>query len=248
MEEKIILSVDLYDNVLTERKGDYTGKARITGSFRNADIARRIVAKRTEYRPETIENILNLADQEKALAIAEGKSLVDGVGQYQIRVIGSFEGEKAPFNPDQHQLSVSYSMGKSLRDMMKNIVVETTTAATGPVINDVVDSATGSINTMITSASTLVINGYNIKVAGNDPAVGVFLTKAGGSPVKVKLLVHNNPSQLTVLLPDLTEGEYTLSVVTQYSANNKLLKEPRTYLFASPLTMEAVESERPDEI
>ena len=28
--EKITLNVDLYDNIMTEQKGDYTGRARIT--------------------------------------------------------------------------------------------------------------------------------------------------------------------------------------------------------------------------
>ena len=73
-EETNILYVDLYDNVLTEKKGDYMGKVAITGSLRNADIARRIVEKRTEYRPETIQNILDLADEEKIIALTEGKS------------------------------------------------------------------------------------------------------------------------------------------------------------------------------
>lgn len=246
MEEKIILSVDLYDNLLTEKKGDFTGKARITGSFRNADIARRIVAKRTEYRLETIENILNLADQEKARAIVEGKSLVDGVGQYQIRVVGSFEGEKAPFNPELHQLSVSYSMGKSLRDMMKNVVVETYIATTGPVINEVIDSSTGSVNSMLVPNSTFVINGSNIKIAGDDPSVGVFMTREGGTSSEVRLLVHNNPSQLTVLLGDMAYGQYTLSIVTQFSTSGKSLKEPRTYVF--PISLRVEDPSRPEEV
>ena len=68
--EKTILTVDLYDNVLTEKQGDYSGKIRITGTVRNADIANGIVKERTEYRPETIENILNLADKKKREALA----------------------------------------------------------------------------------------------------------------------------------------------------------------------------------
>ena len=48
--EKTILTVDLYDNVLTEKPGDYAGKVRITGTLHNKEIAARIVAKRTEYR------------------------------------------------------------------------------------------------------------------------------------------------------------------------------------------------------
>ena len=41
MEEQIILSVDLYDNALTEKQGDYAGKPRSSGTLRNEDIALR---------------------------------------------------------------------------------------------------------------------------------------------------------------------------------------------------------------
>ena len=80
MAEQIILNTDLYGNLLTERKGDYTAKPRITGTLYNTDIAARIVAARTEYQHGTILNILDMADSHKVQAIAEGKSVVDGVG------------------------------------------------------------------------------------------------------------------------------------------------------------------------
>lgn len=97
--EKITLNVDLYDNIMTEQKGDYTGRARITGSLHNKEIAARIIKERTEYRQETIENILDLADQKKVEAIAEGKSVVDGVGQYIVTVRGSFLGRTPSLTP-----------------------------------------------------------------------------------------------------------------------------------------------------
>ena len=55
--EKTILSIDLYDNVLTEAPGDYTGKVNITG---------------------TVRMILGLAGQRKIKAILSCKSVVDG--------------------------------------------------------------------------------------------------------------------------------------------------------------------------
>lgn len=64
MEEKSILTVDLYENLLTEKVGDYSGKVRITGTLHNKE-AQRFAKARTEYRPETIENILNISDQIK---------------------------------------------------------------------------------------------------------------------------------------------------------------------------------------
>lgn len=116
MAGKIILNADLYDNVLTEKPGDYVAKPRITGTYRNTDVAADIVAERTEYRPETIVNILTLADQKKVQAVANGKSLVDGFGQYLLNLSGSFEGESPSFNPEIHATGVTFTPGKSLLD------------------------------------------------------------------------------------------------------------------------------------
>lgn len=109
MAEKIILTADLYDNAVTERKGDYTAKPRITGTVRNHQIAERILARGSELRLDTIEYILGMGDQEKVTAIAEGKSVVDGVGQYMATLTGPFEGEKAAFDPAKtNSLPVMY--------------------------------------------------------------------------------------------------------------------------------------------
>lgn len=231
MAEKIILTADLYDNAITERKGDYTAKVRITGTVRNLQVAERILARGSEFRLETVAHILNMGDQEKAAAIAEGKSVVDGVGQYMPTLTGPFEGENASFDSKKNKLSVSYVPGKVLRDTLKNVAVETRPAVTGPIVNLIIDSTTGEINTQLTSASAAVINGSNIKVAGDDASIGVFFTKTGGTAQKSPLLIHNNPSELTAMLPALEDGEYTLSIVTQYGSSNKLVKEPRTYTF-----------------
>ena len=147
MAEQIILNTDLYDNLLTERKGDYTAKPRITGTLYNTDIAARIVAARTEYQHGTILNILDMADSHKVQAIAEGKSVVDGVGQYLVNVQGAFEGEKAQFEPGKHALGITYTMGKLLRETLKLVkVVVNGVAAVGPVINTVTDSTSKAIN------------------------------------------------------------------------------------------------------
>ena len=47
-EEQITLNIDLYDNIMTEKEGDYTGRPRITGTLYNKQIAARIVKAGTE--------------------------------------------------------------------------------------------------------------------------------------------------------------------------------------------------------
>lgn len=247
MAEKIILPADLYDNALTEEKGDCTAKPRISGTLRNAEIADRIVKERTEYRKETIENILNLADQKKVEAIAEGKSLIDGVGQYLLNISGSFTGEQPVFDPSIHKTGITYTPGKLLLDKLKNISFSLQMATTGPVINSISDSTSGKVNSIITPGAPAIISGSTLLVKGEDPTVGVYFTPdtEGGNPVKVSLIVTNTISQIICSIPALSAGQYTLSVTTQASSGYKTVKEPRTYRFPILLTVDDGD-DRPD--
>ena len=233
-EEQITLNIDLYDNIMTEKEGDYTGRPRITGTLYNKQIAARIVKAGTEYKQESIEYILDRADKAKVEAIAEGKSVIDGVGQYLVTARGSFIGENAQFDPVKHSLGVSYTPGQLLRSQLKKTkVVCNGTAKTGP-------------------AGPAVISCSNAKVIGDDPSVGVFLTKdeEGAAPMKCPVIIRNAPSELTVMLPAIeTKVLYTLSVTTQYSSSNKMLKNPRTYRFPILLSDgKSNDEERPGEL
>ena len=250
-EESSILYVDLYLNSLTDKLGDYSGKIAITGTIRNADIASRIVKNGSELRAETIENILKRADQEKINALSEGKSVVDGIGQYLLTVTGSFEGEKAPFESDKHKLGVSMTMSKNLRESLTAVSVSTRPSSSGITINSVYDSMTGEKNGVITPLSNVVIKGQNIKVVGEGEEIGVFFTKVGGEKKAIKLLTHNNHSQLTILLADLEDGEYELSITTQYGSGNRILKEARSYTYPILLYVGSTpsgEDDKPEEL
>lgn len=236
-KEDIILYVETYDNILTEKKGDYTAKPKITGSVGNPQIAQRIMTGGLEIRYETLVYILDMADKAKAEAIAEGKSVVDGVAQYMINVRGVFDGPEAAFDAEKHSLGVTYTMGKTLANLLKSLkVVNNGLAKAGPAVNTLTDSTTGSVNIEITSAGPITIEGKNLRVVGDDPAVGLFFTPTeGGEAKKVSVFVQNDPSKIICMAPALDNGTYTMSIVTQYGANSRNIKEPRTYIF--PLTL-----------
>ena len=230
----IKLYADLYDNALTEKEGDCVARPRINGTLHNADIARRIVEKRTEYRAETSENILRMADDEKSLAIASGMSVVDGVGQYIVQIKGVFAKATDPFDAEKHSLTVAYTSGKTLRKRLLETEVVTNGAATvGPVIGGLTDSSTGKDDGTFTPGMPIVVGGSNIKISGTNEANGFYFVPAaeGNTPVKAKVIVHNNPSQLTVMVPaDLAAGDYYISITTQYGRTANV-KEPRTYKY-----------------
>ena len=235
---KIILNADLYENLLTERPGDYTARPRITGTYRNTDVADDIVAERTEYRRETILNILSLADEKRRWAVANGRSLVDGLGLFMLSLSGGFEGDSPVYDPNKHKISVSFTASKELLEALKNIDFNLNKATTGPVINQVTDVRTQSVSDQVTSGKSLIISGVNLLIKGDDPANGVFFTPVSdGEPVKVEYISRMTISELIVEVPDLVEGQYQLSITTQSAAGYQLVKEPRTYVFPIVLTV-----------
>ncbi|MBP6547348.1 MAG: DUF4469 domain-containing protein, partial [Parabacteroides sp.] len=82
-----------------------------------------------------------------------------------------------------------------------------------------------------TAGHNFFVRGAMLKVVGDHESVGVTLTDSKGATTKLTddQITINNPSSLTLLLPaDLAEGEYTLTVTTQYGSAGHILKTPRS--------------------
>lgn len=248
-------NAELYDNPLTEKVGDYIARPVVNTTTRNADIARRIKERGSELEEKTIVYILDQSDEMKAAAVASGESVVDGMGQYLVSINGALEDATAKFNPLLHTLGVSYNPGKALREMFAKTTVNITKAATtGPLIGKVTDSMSGTVNDKLTPNQPCVIKGSNIKIVGEEGTVGVFfVSDESKTSTPSPLLVHNNPSELTVMIPPLADGLYRIRIMTSYAAGNKMTKEPRSTEFHILLTVGEEsggggDSESPDEI
>jgi hypothetical protein len=107
-------------------------------------------------------------------------------------------------------------------------------------IVEVIDVKTGSMNDRITPNRNLRIRGSKLKLAGENPDVGVyFINEATGEQIKVEAdeIVDNKPSELMIIVPELGVGLYLVQVTTQFSSSSILLKEPRTVTFDKTLTV-----------
>jgi hypothetical protein len=98
------------------------------------------------------------------------------------------------------------------------------------------------VNDLLTPNRNLRIKGYKLKLAGDNPAVGVcFVNQATSERVKVEAseIVTNNPAELIIVTPVLVAGTYSLEVASQFSgSSNSLLKEPRTSVLDKVLTVQ----------
>ena len=144
------------------------------------------------------------------------------------------------FDPSKHSVIFQFNQGDTLRKEITNIEVEIMGVADNSItITQVTDVKSGSVNDVITPNRNLKIKGYKVKIAGDNPAVGVSFfneTTATTYPVDPSDMVTNNPSELIIITPTLPAGTYTLKVTSQYSGS-VMLKEPRTATFDKPLTV-----------
>lgn len=234
------VNVWLYDNLLTPDPNDFYGKVKPQGTLRNEHIAEEMLKEGTEYKKETILDILNRSDRIKVNKLVEGYSINTGVCYSRIDINGVFHGVTDRFDPSEHRIVASFTSSAALREELKKTQVEIVGAATTePVIGKLIDNLTKAEDSTITPNNVIVIKGNRIKIAGDDSGVGVYLVdQSNNTRYKCEQIITNEPKQLMVMLPDLQAGNYILEIVTQYSSNNSILKEPRTTPFEHVLIVE----------
>ena len=209
---------------------------------RNKDIADIIVKERTEFRPETIMNILTMRDKVVTQLIEEGLSVMDGVVQITPRVSGVWETEGAEYDEKIHKRTVDIVPTADLRDVLDAISVKVLGAKEATArITSITDTATGLKDGTITIGDDIIIEGDKLKIDEKDAAQGVFFKAANGTEYKTtRRLSVNKPSQIIVRVPkEVPAGAVTVIVRTKYSSTAKPLKEIKEIIFGYPCTAKA---------
>jgi hypothetical protein len=188
-----------------------------------------------------MEHATNLFLKEMAYLMCDGFSVNTGWFTASAHIRGVFDSPGETFNPDKHTVLFEFHQGSMLRQELEQVTVEILGVAdTGAVIMQVLDVRTGSINDLLTPLRNLKITGHKIKVAGDEPTVGVYFINTvttERTPVEAEDIVTNNPSEVIVVTPALAAGTYQVEIVTQFTAGI-LLKEPRSTTFDKILTVQ----------
>jgi hypothetical protein len=228
----------LRQNLLTKDvDDDFIAEVSTIGhTERREDIAREIVAEGTEFKYETVLDIISRIDRIICAHVRAGHSILTGAVHITPRVRGNWHGEYAQYNKEEHEISVDMNAGLELREALKDVGVEVIGMADPHAfIRTVVDSESGKPN-VLTPGYDCIIEGGKVKIAPDDgDGLGVFLYDAEGLPTQLKV-TQNMPKTLRAHVPaDLADGEYTLQVITRY-AGSVLLNDPRTINYANTLT------------
>lgn len=188
----------------------------------------------------SMEHAVELFLKEMAYQLCDGYSINTGYFTAGTQIRGVFDSPTETFNPKKHTILFQFNQGEKLRAEIPTIEISILGVAdNSAAVLQVTDVKSGSVNDQITPGRNLKIQGSKIKIAGENPANGVFFVDVATearTPVDITDRVVNNPSELIVLVPDLAPGSYRLEVVTQFT-NGNILKEPRTAVFDKILTV-----------
>jgi hypothetical protein len=242
-ENKNKVMVELYDASLTQRKDDRIGRVVSNGSAGINDLIADAVERGTDLSPVTLLASYDLLKGTAMQRALRGQRVEFGLGITYIESTGIFIGDAAKWDPSKNRLVAKLLPSKELRTSLKSVEVTVLGMARVPnMISSVEDVVTGEVNTSLTRGGMVHIHGSKIKISGNSPETGLKLTPTNGSdyfPVPATAIGINDPSRVSFVVPsDLPDGEYLLSIVTQYSGTLNGLKNPRTVKLEYPLLVE----------
>jgi len=163
--------------------------------------------------------------------LCDGFSVNTGFFTIHPNIGGTFKDDKEAHDHKRHKLSFRFQVLKAMRDLYKDIeVIIEGFADTNGYIAEFYDVEEDAVNTIFAPGDQFVLTGHKIKVAGDDPGIGVFIVPVDNPSmaVKVKYLAENTGVKIIGIAPDPQNTRNRIEIRTQFSGSgNTFLKTPR---------------------
>ena len=234
----------LVENLLTAVTTDYSAKVKSKKSRTVDDIANHIVSQRTEYRKETIVNILNMSADATVYFLSQGDRVNLGTVILEPGIVGVFDGTTS-FDPEVHKCVVNAHVTNVVHKMLEEVTGSYSGLMVdngGAAIEGVTDSTTGKTDGTITAGKVITVTGKKIKIVPEDSETAescITFTNVATEQVvtQADALVINDPSKLVFQLPALPAGTYTLTIKTLFSNSSVNLIAARYIVYKQTLTV-----------
>ena len=231
-KSKYQINVQMMDNTVT--KDNPNDKIFSVVSNGTAD-KERLIAEMMKVNPgleqETLRLVLDLQNRIIIDLLMKGLRVNNGLFEVAMQCRGVVQG--TAWDPNVNTLYANFTQGKEVRETIANTTINVIGEKGATMyFSNSEDAATGAKEFHATAGSNFTLTGKNIKVVGDDPSVGITLTASDETETKITggAIGVNQPSKLVFFIPaGLADGDYTLTVTTQFGGNTKvLLSTPRS--------------------
>jgi len=109
-------------------------------------------------------------------------------------------------------------------------------------IYEFIDLDADAVNDIYVPGNQFLINGYKIKVAGNDPDTGVFFVPVNdpGSAIKVNCITENSWGRIIGIAPYVGNSHSRIEIRTQYAGSSAGSLKTPLLIISSFIIEEAV--------
>ena len=206
--ENDVLNYALFENHLTSDPNDYMA---VTTNAISLD------------QEAIIQLMLKRGSTLTATDIMAGNNITTPVFNLNMSIKGVFNGLDDSFDPSRHSIRFNLSPGVELRKVMDSVKTQKVRGEkAGPVIDQLVDAATGSVNDQLTSGGLSTLRGSYLKYDASDPAQGIFFVANDATEARVEVISLNKPGELHFLAPALAAGDYRVEVRTIMKGHKEL--------------------------
>jgi len=188
---------------------------------------------------DLVEGVKQFFD-ETAYQLCDGFTVNTGYYSIHPNIGGTFNTVNEVHDHKKHPITFRFRTGKKLRRLIEHIGVDIEGIVdSSGWIDEFIDTDEDSINTLFVGGDQFVLHGHKIKIAGDNPGVGVFFVpvNAPEQAKKVTRIAENTPSKIIGIAPQTEHQHNRIEVRTQFSGSSgTLLKTPR--VITSAFTIE----------
>ena len=227
------IRVKLYPNYLPNVEGAYIARTDSEASL-NVDKVCAALKNRGGYGgdyEDLVEGIKQFFD-EAVYQLCDGFAVNMGYFSIHPNVGGTFNSVNDIHDHKKHPITFRFRTLPKLRRLAELIGVEIEGIADpSGWIDEFHDTDEDSINTLYIPGDQFVIHGHKIKIAGDDPGVGLFFVPVNdpSKAVKVTRIAENTPSKIIGIAPQTEHLHNRIEIRTQFSGSGvTFLKSIRT--------------------
>lgn len=242
-EIKYTLNVQSVDNPLTDDPKDTRFVLVSNGTADFDRVISEMMSTNPGFEREIVEAVVKLEHRTIQRLTLSGMRVSNGL----FSAVASPKGRGgSSWDPAVNTLNITIAQGYDWREAIRQTTVNVLgTKSDVMYISGTVDAATKGTGGEATPGRPFTVEGNYLKVAGDDPSVGIYLVDEDGTETKITedYWSVNEPKKLSFTIPaGMADGTYTLRIVSQYNRNNNQpRKTPRTtettiYIGTAPTT------------
>jgi hypothetical protein len=222
----------LYPNYLQNVEGTYIARTNNERTLTIENICK-IMKTRAGFtgKYEDLLDYVHQFNDEVAYQLCDGYAVTNGYYTVHPNIGGSFNGVNEAHDHEKHPISFRFGARAKLRKLAKDIAVDIEGIAdTSGYIDTFFDYEEDSTNSIFVPGNQFAVHGNKIKVAGDDPGIGVYFVPVDdpSGAVKMTRLAENNPSKITGIAPQTGHQYNRIEIRTQFAGSGSiLLKAPR---------------------